>query len=56
MIFLASTATIVVGIVIIAFLGFATYRVIRDKKNGSSCGCGGSCGGNCSCSHKEDMK
>ncbi len=42
-------ATLVVGIVVLAILGFSIYTIYKDKKSSSGgCGCGCSgCGGAC---------
>ena len=45
--------TIIVGIIIIAVVALAVRSILRDRKSGKSCHCGGNCGScgmNC---HKE---
>ncbi|MBD5134734.1 MAG: FeoB-associated Cys-rich membrane protein [Lachnospiraceae bacterium] len=40
--------TIIVGGIVLALAGLAVYSIIRDKKNGKSCGGNCSnCGGHC---------
>lgn len=54
MLFLAmNLATLITLVIVLAFLGFAIYVIVRNfKANGTSCGCGcGSCSGGACGSH-----
>ncbi len=37
--------TIIVSLILVAIVSFAVASMIRDKKKGKSCTCGGSCSG-----------
>lgn len=53
----SNLATIVVTLLVLAALGLAVYKMIRDKREGKrSCSCGGcsGCSGcSCGCAHSK---
>ena len=42
---IGNIGTIIVSLVLIAIVALAVVSMIRDKKKGKSCTCGGSCSG-----------
>ena len=42
----SNSASLIVGLVVLAVLGLALWKLLRDKKRGKgSCSCGGGCPG-----------
>ena len=42
----SNAASLIVGLVVLAVLGLALWKLLRDKKRGKgSCSCGGGCPG-----------
>lgn len=38
-------STILVALIVLGIVGLAVRSIIKDKKSGKSCSCGGSCSG-----------
>lgn len=49
----SNAASLIVGLVVLAVLGLALWKLLRDKKRGKgNCSCGGGCPGcSGSCTH-----
>lgn len=46
-------STIVTGVILLALVGAAVTKMVRDKKRGKGCGCGSNC---CGCTDKNRCK